>query len=789
MMLPIDELRDELMGRLEKGPVVVSSPTASGKSTQVPRWCADLGKVLVVEPRRVACRGLAQRVAELEQCPLGTRIGYSVRDDHCATPATEILFATPGMVLQWLANRAMPDHTTLIIDELHERRADIDLILALARWKPFSSHLVAMSATMDAEAVARHLGGKALVGHGRVFPVSCSYLPGSNLLPDLYGLSDRLLEALRQADQEAGDILVFLPGKAEIRAAADVVRRSSKLEVMELHGGLSLAVQSRVFEPGSRRRVILATNVAETSITVPGIGVVIDSGLVRQTRYHTGRGFLSLVAIAEDSAEQRAGRAGRTQAGVCFRLWSATAKLAPTTPPEIRRESLVPMVLAAAACGADAASLPFLDRPMEFALEAAQEELRALSALDSGNDITERGRKLFGMPLDPHLGRLLIEAQATGNIADAIDLVSVLAVGRSLFNRRRHQDDLAGDDDLGRHGCDVTAMVRALRNGRPDRHGLDAYTLGEARSINRRLRNAFGLPERAGSRDRVDTPALVRTAIAADPRCVHVARRRRGKVTWSNGGTEISLGKGSFVDAGKHEAVVILDSHAIGLGGRETRIIATCAAPVKLAWLAELGLGRDRLAAITVKEGVVVAEIERVYARKVIDRREEVPAGSLAVDAIAELVLRGSVFKGVGETIRRRLQAADLVGRLQGQGLLPGETGEPVPEHRQWLHDRLTELGVESGSDLPLLAADDLLPPPLPAELQSKVDKLYPRQLVISGVTYELSYDLDRREVVLSRVGKGQRKPPPLLSYLPRFAGLCIVLEDRGVRRVLRDHG
>jgi ATP-dependent helicase HrpB len=788
MMLPIDELRDDLLGRLQEGPVVVSSPTASGKSTQVPRWCAELGKVLVVEPRRVACRGLAQRVAELEGCVLGTRIGYSVRDDHCATPATEILFATPGMVLQWLANRAMPEHTTLIIDELHERRADVDLILALAINMLFSSHLVAMSATMDAEAVARYLGGAALIGHGRIFPVSCHYLPGSNLLPHPRGLSERLLSVLRQVDQVASDTLVFLPGKAEIRAAADAVRRSSELEVMELHGGLSLAVQSRVFEAGDRRRIILATNVAETSITVPDIGVVIDSGLVRQTRYHAGRGFLSLVPIAEDSAEQRAGRAGRTQAGVCYRLWSGTAKLAPTTPPEIRRESLVPMVLAAAACGADAASLPFLDKPTGYALEAAQDELRALAALDSRNGITERGRKLFGMPLDPHLGRLLIEAQATGTIADTIDLVSVLAVGRSLFNRKRHPEEVA-DDDLGKQGCDVTAMVRALRVGRLDQHQIDRYTLTEARSINRRLRDAFGLPEKASADDRIDTQSLVQTAIAADPRCVHVARRRRGRVAWSNGGTEISLAKGSFVDAGKHEAIVVLDSHAIGLGGRETRIIATCAAPVRLSCLAEAGLGRDRMEAITVKDGAVVAEIERVYARKVIDRREEVPAGMLAVEAIAELLLRGSIFKGVGETARQRLEAADLVCRLQGQGLLPGEASKPIPELRQWLQDRLTELGVESGNDLPLLTANDLLPPSLPAELQSKVDNLYPRQLVISGVTYEISYDLGRREVVLSRVGKGQRKPPPLLAYLPRFFGLSIVLEDRGVRRVLRDHG
>ena len=233
-----------------------------------------------------------------------------------------------------------------------------------------------------------------------------------------------------QAEKATGDILIFLPGKAEIAAVCSALDRRGKGMVLPLHGHLSLEEQSRIFRPSKKRKIIVSTNVAETSLTVPGIGVVIDSGLVRQTRYYQGRGFLSLVAIASDSASQRAGRAGRTGPGQCFRLWSKAARMEERTRPEIHRESLVPLVIASAACGRSVDSLNFLTPPKEYAIAQAREELNALGALDGLAELTPTGQELFKLPMDPGLGRLLIEAVQTPSAEDMIDLVAGLSVGR-----------------------------------------------------------------------------------------------------------------------------------------------------------------------------------------------------------------------------------------------------------------------------------------------------------------------------------------------------------------------
>ncbi|HEX5658595.1 MAG TPA: helicase-related protein, partial [Polyangiales bacterium] len=200
-----------------------------------------------------------------------------------------------------------------------------------------------------------------------------------------------------------------LPGKAEIEACAHSLR--SAYSVIPLHGGLSLDEQRRAFEGTPRRKLILATNVAETSLTIPGVGVVIDSGLVRQTRYHAGRGSLALTPIAQDSAAQRAGRAGRTAPGVCYRLWSPGAQLAATTLPEIHRESLVPLVLSAAAWGEQVESLPLLDPPKPYALEAARMDLEAWGALRADASLSDSGKCLFELPIDAQHGRLLVAAR------------------------------------------------------------------------------------------------------------------------------------------------------------------------------------------------------------------------------------------------------------------------------------------------------------------------------------------------------------------------------------------
>jgi HrpA-like RNA helicase len=785
--LPIVAIRSAFLEATARVPVVISSPTGSGKSTEVPRWCE--GGVLVVEPRRIACRSLAARVAELEGARLGGAVGYLVRDERMADASTRIVFATPGVVLRRPA--LLDAARTVILDEFHERSLDVDLLLALLlgrigdRERP-PARLVVMSATLDGARIAAHLGGEHLVAEGRAFPVDVRYLESGDALPDARELTTRLGRALAAAKGDPGDVLVFLPGKAEIEACRDALR-GGRDAVIPLHGGLTLAEQRRAFEPASARKIILATNVAETSLTIPGIGVVIDAGLVRQTRYHDGRGSLVLSAIADDSAAQRAGRAGRTAPGVAYRLWSRSARLSPTTPPEIHRESLVPLVMAAAAWKARVEDLPLLDAAKPYALEAARADLEAWGALDGGGAITDGGRALFAMPIDPQHARLLVEARRTGCLDDAIDLVAALSVGRPIFLPGAAPED--PHDDLRIAGCDATALVRAVRIGRADVHRISSFAIDEARRIRTRLRRELSLPEAPPEDRRVDGEALARTAMAADPRLVHVARPRGRDLFFSNGGTERELARESAARNAKDvQALVVFDTHAFG-SGKETRVLVTCASPIPLGAIARHGLGRDRLGAVSFEKGRVLAKVERVYAKRVVATREEVPAGEVARAALAELFLRGSIFKGTLAVARERLARLRLAAKLAERGHASGVAATaPILPLEEWVLARLGALGVESGDDLALLSAADLEPAEIPFEQRDALDRAFPPSIDVGDASYEADYDLDRRQVTL-RTRKGSRTTPPPLAYLPRFEGLRICLDGpRGVT-VLRERG
>lgn len=805
--LPIDSIRGDFdRAHGSGGSLVISSPTGSGKSTQVPRWCA--GPVLVVEPRRVACRALASRVAELEGSALGATVGYRVRDEQRAGASTRILFVTPGVALR--IENQWQRYGTIVLDELHERSLEVDLLLALLMRRYVSKgdgRLVAMSATFDGDRVARHLGGEHLHAEGRTFPVDVRYLPGKALLPEVRGLEERLLDALRACRDVPGDVLVFLPGKGEIASCASALKAKPGLTVMELHGGLTLEQQARVFRSVNDRKVVLATNVAETSLTVPGIGVVIDSGLVRQTRYHRGRGFLTLVPVARDSADQRTGRAGRTAAGVCYRLWSEAAQLKALTPPEIHRESLVPLVLAATACGERPADLPFLDDPKDHALDTAEEELRQLGGLGADGRITERGRRLFGLPLDVPLGRLLIEAETAADdeilggavLDDAIDLVAALAPGRRLFPRGAPENDELMDQEPLASACDAIAILRALRDPKGvEGRAASPGVLAEIRTVRKRLTSTFGRD--VSTELAIDRRRLALTVLRADPRAAHIPRQRGKRVGWSNGGTEIELGRDSAVHRLEAErsvtvdAIAVLDSRALGLGGRDTRVVASCAMPLRLEWLIQAGLGRDRLAEPGFEGGEVVARIERVYAKRVLTTRREAPTGDVARQAIARLIHRGTLFRGVTSTVEERLKQAALAQDVEKRGTPPWGVGfvdlealfgEPSDAPETWLLERLGTLGVESGDDLALLEPEDLLPPELPAIVRQELERRYPSSLSIPGAQYILEYDLARNRVTLHQK-TGRKILVPSDSHLPRLVGLEVVLEYKGQRRVLR---
>lgn len=778
--LPIHALRGAFDAAIARGPVVLSSPTGSGKSTEVPRWCE--GRVVVIEPRRIACRSLAARVAELEGTRLGEAVGYVVRDERMMSEATRIVFATPGIALR---SRALLEGArAVVLDELHERSLEVDLLLALMV-REGRERLVVMSATLDGARVAAHVGGTHLTVDVRVFPVEVRYAQEGEVLPDATDLPARVQRALEGVANDSGDVLVFLPGKAEIEACARALR-GAPLTVVPLHGGLSLGEQRRAFESAPGRKVILATNVAETSLTIPGVGVVIDSGLVRQTRYHDGRGSLALVSIAEDSAAQRAGRAGRTGPGVCVRLWRASGRLAESTPPEIHRESLVPLVMAAAAWGARPEELPLLDAPRPYALEAARADLDAWDALDARGALTEGGRGLFALPVDPQKARLLMMARREGCLEAMIDLVAALSTGRPLFVGRVEE---GGDDDLRARGCDATALIEAMRAERPADHGLSELSLREARLTRTRLRALEGLPAAPPARGPIDRDALVRSALAADKRAAHVARIRGRQTFFSNGGTELELARESAVARLRAvEAIVVLDARAFG-AGRDARVRVTCAMAVPLAVLAEAGLGDDRIAAIVLEGKRITATVERVYAQRVIATREEAPEGAMARDAIVTLLERGSLWARAMHTTRERLARLRLAAALAERGHPAGVPSDaPIDSLEAWLRFRLETLGVESGGDLALLSDGDLLAPELPYESREALDRELPATASVGDATYRCEYDLDRGQVLLHMV-KGTRRDPPPLSYLPPFPGLRICVETpRGIA-IVRERG
>jgi ATP-dependent helicase HrpB len=793
--LPVEALREDLFAAIASGPVVITSPTGSGKSTCVPAWLAAAGhRVLVVEPRRVACRSLASRVAELAQVLLGGPVGYRVRDEDRASMATRVLFATPGVVLRMFADGVHADFDAIVIDELHERTLDGDLILALAQARG-RGVLVAMSATIEGERVAAHLGGRHLEAIGRTHPVQISYCPdGDQTLPQAHDLPRRVGQALDglppKGHSSLSDVLVFLPGKAEIAACAQLLERRSDLCVIPLHGDLDLPGQARAFAPSSRRKVILSTNVAETSLTLPGIGLVIDAGLVRRTRYAGGRGFLTRMPIAQDAADQRAGRAGRLGPGRCIRLWSARARLESSTPPEIHRESLVPLVLAAAAAGRRVPELPLLDPPREHALEAAETELRALGAIDERGCLTATGRALFGLPLDASLGRWLVEARTAppALAAGVADLVAALATGRPLFSTGPDAfDPLRGhpEDDLRAGGCDATALILAVRRGDPARHGLRPAPLAEARRNARRLRSVLGLPPTPGG-EVPDRRGLAELLLSADPRLAHIARRRKREVAWSNGGTEVELARESALarlletPAAQIDAALLLEVRALGLDVRRTQLVATCALPVPLTWLASAGLGQERVAAVTVQRGRrLIATLERVYAKRTLSTREAVPEGPLARAALEEAFLAGRLWPDTLARTRDHLAARALAARLAGEG------PRPDLEVETWVTARVVELGVESGEDLALLGPLDLLAPDLPAAERAALDARWPRRIELPDATLSVEYDLSARTVRLTQVAGGRRDPPPI-AWLPAFPGFAIELRHRNTTKIIR---
>ncbi|OGR31358.1 MAG: ATP-dependent helicase HrpB [Desulfuromonadales bacterium GWC2_61_20] len=511
--LPIDAVLPELLRDLATHPaVVLQAPPGAGKTTRVPlallnaEWLAGRS-IVMLEPRRLAASNAARFMAGLLGETVGQTVGYAIRYARRISAATRIEVVTEGILTRRLQNDPELKGVGLVIfDEFHERNLHSDLALALCRDAQLGLRddlkILVMSATLDVAPVAKLLGDAPLLGsRGRAFPVALRYLaqePSGRL-------SAIAAAAVRRALKETtGDLLVFLPGAGEIRRCAEQLRDVGDLcDLRPLYGDLPFAEQERALLPGPRRRVVLATNIAETSLTIDGVDVVVDSGFERRPRFDAARGMttLELQRISRASAEQRAGRAGRLGPGVCYRLWTegVHGALLPYTPPEISHADLAPLALELAHWGVtEAAQLTWLDPPPPGHLAGAQMLLRRLGALAADARLTPLGKRMAALPAHPRLARLLVAGQDAGIPGLAADLAALLGE-RDLTGRER--PDHASPSDLldrlsllRRPGAE--AVARAARYWRERLKPVPGEATPDAASVGRLL--ALAYPDRIG---------------------------------------------------------------------------------------------------------------------------------------------------------------------------------------------------------------------------------------------------------------------------------------------------
>ncbi|HYT46906.1 MAG TPA: ATP-dependent RNA helicase HrpA, partial [Burkholderiales bacterium] len=478
--LPISARREEIRAAIEAHPVViVCGETGSGKTTQLPKILLEMGRGAAgrighTQPRRIAARSVAARIAEELGPRLAPLVGYKVRFDDALRPEAVIKLMTDGILLaETQGDRELRQYGSIILDEAHERSLNIDFLIGyLQKLVKARSDLklVITSATIDAERFSRHFEGAPVIEvSGRLYPVEVRHRPVSGDAEDTtreeeeQALADAVEELCREGP---GDVLVFLPGEREIRDAAETLRKKAlrNLEILPLYSRLSAAEQDRVFKPAGARRVVLATNVAETSLTVPRVRYVVDTGYARIKRYSYRNKveMLRVEPISRAAAQQRAGRCGRVANGVCVRLYSEEdfARRPAFTDPELLRSSLAAVILRAKSLGLGSVEeFPFLDPPGPRAIADGYALLAELGAVDDKNELTETGKELARLPLDPRLARMLVAARTEGSLEQLLVIAAALSVQDP---RQRPMERAAAADERHARFADERSDFLAL---------------------------------------------------------------------------------------------------------------------------------------------------------------------------------------------------------------------------------------------------------------------------------------------------------------------------------------
>jgi ATP-dependent helicase HrpB len=710
LFLPIDALLPQIVAALREAPsLVVEAPPGAGKTTRVPRALLEAGvvagEIWVLEPRRLPARLAAERVAQELGERVGETVGYTVRFDDVSSPRTRLRFVTEGLLTRrLLGDPGLAGIGAVVLDEIHERHVATDLGLALLRRLQRGARpdlrVCAMSATLEAEPLRAFLGDCASVrSEGRLHPIEIDHLESADERP----LHQQVTGAVRRLVREglAGDVLVFLPGAAEIRRAHEALLAApgtSDLMILPLHGELTLEEQTRAVRPDpARRKIILSTNVAESSITVEGVVAVVDSGLARVAAHSpwTGLPTLAVAKVSRASAAQRAGRAGRTRPGRALRLYTRHDHDARRAydPPELARADLADTLLTLAALDVGPiADFPWYETPPAAALGAARDLLRALGALDERDGLAPLGRRMARLPVHPRLARLVCEGEARGAGAAAC-LVAALLSERDIRRGARASFGRGGRKGDGESG-ELLDLVDLYRQAETARFRPDALRSLEldgraAEAVSRTARHlaaAIGRSKDAGphAQGAAEDAALRLATLAAFPD--RVARRRaptdRVIVLAGGGSAELHFDPGA-------EWLVAIDVQGRAEGGRPTvgarpgGVAVRLAAAIEPEWL--LDVCADRVEEIDTLAWN--AETERV------ERRAGLRFGALALDE--------TVTPAPPSEETSRLLAAAALAR--GLDRLPGAEALPRLLARLAFARELAPDGA-----LPAFAADDL---------------------------------------------------------------------------------
>ncbi|MFZ3518218.1 helicase-related protein [Vibrio harveyi] len=766
--LPIDSLQAEFDQLVNHHHLVVEAETGSGKSTRLPLWSANHGRVLVIEPRRIACTSLAEFLADQSGQPLGKQIGYAIKLHAHYDENTKVVFVTPGVALRWFAEDKLASFDIVMVDEFHERRWDIDLLTAILKQEK-QHRLIVTSATLEGEKLANYLDAKRLRSEGRCFPVTVTHRSlDSRYLPNKKGCENDVVRTVKEAlEDEEGDILVFLPGRKEITQCAQMLQNINDVMIVKLHASVSDEERHHALTVQNQRKVVLATNVAETSLTIPNIRVVIDSGLERRTVQRNGRTALTLTHISKASAAQRMGRAGRVAEGACIRLFGEHAPLELVTPPELHREELVEPMLAAACCGYRLSELQFLDALPEKSLLSASQTLRGMEAIDQQGDVTEHGKKVYPLPIDALFADLVTRMQTKSEKEAMIDLAAALSVPAQLYQLQGGEsaEALAQEEPFG---CDASLMIRLVRGEQLPGVNVDVSVLEEAQGLAKQMREVFELPE-LDVASRYKRDELTKAIAKLHPELAFVRRERR-RDALGNGLMEMVVGRNSrFPD--KSEAALVLDSHSVpGRGVKQTLNLASVMLPVSLALLRELELGEWQQGETNYEEEVPRATMHLIYAGRTICTEYQALQGEVAVQSIVEMIDEQALLPGFAPLRKQQIQHWKIYNAL-------GLNQTPVDKSMlddlsfsTWLVEQLETLGVESVEDIELFDADDIPFEGIPDWEYQDFAEQFPLKLVLAELKLDVEYFVSRKLVHVIYT-EGNRKGDPKRWELPRWSG------------------